>query len=80
LGCLRRWDHIDFGNRLALDGAGNSLITGRTTSIDLAGANNTYHGGPDDVFVAKISPAGTRIWATYLGVRGDPFQKVGRSK
>ncbi len=42
---------------LRMDGAGNVLVTGTTTSTDFAGANNSYHGGTWDVFVAKLNPA-----------------------
>jgi len=40
-----------------VDGAGNTLVTGSTQSADLAGANNSYHGGTNDAFVAKLNPA-----------------------
>ena len=30
---------------IAVDGAGNALVTGYTDSSDFAGANNSYHGG-----------------------------------
>ena len=42
------------GNGIAVDGAGNALVTGTTFSSDFAGANNPYHGGSWDAFVAKI--------------------------
>jgi hypothetical protein len=58
----------DAGGGIALDGAGNALVTGGTQSSDFAGANNPYHGGNNDAFVAKVSSIdGSVIWATYLG-------------
>ena len=56
----------DEGSGIALDSAGNALITGRTTSIDFAGRNNA-EGGNQDAFVAKVSPSGILQWMTYVG-------------
>ena len=55
---------------IAVDGAGNALVTGVTSSTDFAGANNSYHGG-DDAFVAKVTSGGSLNWATYLGGSGN---------
>ena len=46
----------DCGYGIAVDGAGNALVTGYSYSSDFAGANNLYHGG-GDAFVAKVSYA-----------------------
>ena len=56
---------------LRVDAAGNALVTGSTSSSDLAGANNTYHGS-GDAFVAKVTSTGTLAWATYLGGSSSP--------
>ena len=48
----------DYGYALALDGAGNVLVTGRTLSSDFpttAGAYDTGHNGSEDVFVFKLA-------------------------
>ena len=62
----------DWGTGVAVDGAGNALVTGWTTSTDFSGANNSYH-GDYDVFVAKISSSGTLLWATYVGGSGIDY-------
>jgi autotransporter-associated beta strand protein len=56
----------DYGWGIAVDAAGNALVTGGTFSTDFAGANNANHGDLD-AFVAKVSSGGTLAWATYLG-------------
>ena len=48
---------------LALDSSGNAYITGETSG-SLDGGD---HQGSDDVFIAKYSPAGTKLWSTQLG-------------
>ena len=71
------------GWAVAIDGSGNAYIAGNTTASDFpvtAGAYQTSFGGlgplpgtqvylhsVGDAFVAKFSPSGQRIWATYLG-------------
>ena len=61
----------DLGYGIAVDGAGNALVTGYTNSSDFAGANNSFHGGPEDAFVAKVIGGGVLAWATYLGGSSD---------
>ena len=61
----------DGGQGIAVDAAGNAFVTGITASLDFAGANNSYHGGNDDAFVAKITSGGSLAWATYLGGSGS---------
>lgn len=63
----------EFGQGIAVDAAGNALVTGYTTSTDFDAANNASNTGGvnQDVFVAKVSPAGLRHWATYLGEKGN---------
>jgi len=52
---------------LRIDAEGNALVIGWTDSNDFVGANNSYHGGEADGFIAKISGSGDLVWATYLG-------------
>ena len=59
---------------VALDSGGNNIyITGQTSSNNLPVLNPAQpaFGGSFDAFVAKISSAGTKIYATYLGGTGD---------
>ncbi|MCH8044429.1 MAG: SBBP repeat-containing protein [Planctomycetes bacterium] len=59
------------GYGVAVDFAGNVLMTGSTTSSDwVSGGFDTTHGGLRDIFVIKLSPAGKRRWSTYLGGSG----------
>jgi hypothetical protein len=59
-------------NAVALDTAGNAIVTGVTNSTNYpitAGAfQPRYGGGPLDAFVTKLNPAGSAlIYSTYLG-------------
>jgi hypothetical protein len=65
----------DRGIDLAVDTAGNTYITGRTTSRNFPVAGSplqaTFGGGFTDAFVAKLDTAGsTLVYATYLGGSG----------
>ena len=61
----------DLGIGIAVDAAGNALVTGQTDSSDFAGAiPNSYHGG-NDAFVAKVASDGSLAWTTYLGGSGN---------
>ena len=70
-------DGADPGRAIAMDSAGNILVTGLTSSVGWVsgGIDTTYNGG-NDVFVAKLSPAGGHLWSTYLGGDG---QEEGRA-
>ncbi|MCC6909623.1 MAG: SBBP repeat-containing protein [Phycisphaerales bacterium] len=64
----------DFGDGIALDSAGNGLVTGSTLSFDFEGRNNAYHGGVYyDAFIVKVSATGALQWMTYLGGSGDDY-------
>jgi hypothetical protein len=55
---------------LAVDSQGNAYVTGTTTAIDFAtaGAFDGSNNGSSDIFVAKLTPAGTAlVYATYVG-------------
>ena len=66
----------DSGRAIAVDGAGNALVTGSTNSADFAGANNLYHGDhtaahAGNAYAAKVTSGGALAWATYLGGSGN---------
>lgn len=64
---------IDDGRGIAIDGAGNAYVTGRTGSPTFPGVGPgsiqpAFGGGISDVFVTKINAGGTAIvYSTYLG-------------
>jgi hypothetical protein len=62
----------DFGNGIAVDSTGSAYITGLTSGgfPTLNAWQNTFGGGQDDAFVAKLSPSGTLVYSTYLGGTG----------
>lgn len=72
----------DRGNGIGVDGAGNTYVTGTTSSSEVSfpdgdgfggvnGADVSFNGGAADAFVVKVSPAGTGLlYATYLGGSG----------
>ncbi len=73
---------LDSGNAIALDANNDAVIAGDTTSSNLpvtAGAFQSRIAGAQDVFVAKLSPAGSSlIFMTYLGGSGiDHGSSVG---
>jgi uncharacterized repeat protein (TIGR01451 family) len=61
----------DYGYGVAVDGAGNAYITGRTSSTNFPttpGAYRTSYAGNGDVFVTKLNPTGNGLaYSTYLG-------------
>lgn len=66
---------IDRATDLAVDSAGNVYVTGSTNATDFpTGAPwQASLSGARDAFVAKFSPAGELLFATYLGGSGDDF-------
>jgi glucose/arabinose dehydrogenase len=59
---------------LAIDAAGNNLyLSGQTSSVNfpLLGPVQPTAGGSFDAFVARVSTAGAKIYATYLGGSGE---------
>jgi hypothetical protein len=62
----------DFGLGIAVDSAGSAYLIGETDSADLpttAGVYRTtsYNGSLEDLFVSKLSTAGSLAYSTYLG-------------
>jgi Beta-propeller repeat len=60
----------DVGTSIAVDRAGNTYVAGSTSSTNLRlrhPVRSVNRGQPIDAFVAKISPLGRLVYATYLG-------------
>jgi hypothetical protein len=61
---------VDIGYAVALDGADNIYVAGRTTSPDFPAVAPAfpYDGGLGDAFVSKLGPgASTLVFSTFLG-------------
>lgn len=61
---------FDFANDIEIDGAGNPIIIGWTSSsngISTVGAFQQVFGGQDDVLFAKFNTNGQLQWSTYFG-------------
>jgi hypothetical protein len=65
----------DFGRHVTTDTTGNVYLSGYTYSLDRIATSGAYMsvfgGGSFDAFLAKFSPAGNRIWASYFGGSGN---------
>ncbi|MDI1436655.1 beta strand repeat-containing protein [Polyangium sorediatum] len=64
----------DFVYGVALDTSGNGYVTGSTTSTNFhttADAPFKVASGLSDAFLTKWSPAGARVFGTYLGGSGN---------
>ena len=63
----------EFGLDVAVDVQGAAYIVGQTFSTDgsfpqIVGPDLTFNGGPDDAFVSKVSPDGSRLeYSGYIG-------------
>ncbi len=62
----------DHGNGIAVDGSGNSYVTGsfQSTSITFGGTtliNDSIGGGTYDMYVAKYDASGNFVWANSAG-------------
>ncbi len=61
---------------VSLDASGNAYITGSTagdSGIATSGAYQTSNAGAIDVFIAKFSPSGIRLWGTFFGGKNADF-------
>jgi hypothetical protein len=78
----------DLARSISTDSQNNIYVTGETNSsatIASSGAHQTTFGSATDMFVAKFSNDGARLWATYMGgssvdvgtgIITDPFNNV----
>jgi subtilisin-like proprotein convertase family protein len=68
----------EIGVSIAVDAAGNAMVTGYTASSDwVSGGFDTSYNDGGDAFVAKLSPTGDHLWSTYLGgSEGDRGQGI----
>ena len=67
----------DNGNGLAALPDGSSIITGSFRNVARFGTSSVTSAGSEDVFVAKLDPNGTWVWATSGGsASGDPGKSV----
>jgi len=58
----------EYSGALAVDAAGNAYLTGWFSGVNTAfGPTVLGYGGRTDAFVAKLSPAGTWLWAERMG-------------
>ena len=63
----------DFGSAIAVDGQGDSYITGTTLSSNFPTKNafNATYGGLNSAFVAKFDSTGNLVFSTFLGGSGS---------
>src|SRR5438477_1794509 len=61
----------DIGNGIARHSSGAVYITGQFRGTATFGPFTLNSGGNDDIFVAKLSPSGTFLWATNAGGTGS---------
>ena len=57
----------DYGNCIALDGAGNAYLTGQFAGSAAFGTNTLSSNGQDDIFAAKLGSDGNWLWAAGAG-------------
>ena len=65
---------FDSALALAVDSSGSAYVAGFTDSLNFPATNpvQSFNGGGNDVFVAKLSPGGNAlVYCTYLGGSGD---------
>ncbi|MDJ0555164.1 MAG: SBBP repeat-containing protein [Microcoleaceae cyanobacterium MO_207.B10] len=73
--------NFEDGTGITTDNEGNIYVTGSTNSLDFPvtsnAVQNSFSGGDGfsrgDAFVAKYSPDGSLIYATYIGGSGEDF-------
>jgi hypothetical protein len=68
-------DEQQEGHGLAIDAAGNIVVTGIFWgSIDFGGGPITATAGRNDLFVAKLDPSGNHVWSKGFGNASDRGQ------
>jgi hypothetical protein len=67
----------DYGNGIAVDGAGNAYVTGYTLSSDFPVTNGSTLHGSANAFVTKLNPnlsgSASLIYSTFLGGNGGDY-------
>jgi hypothetical protein len=66
-------DFADYGLAIAVDASGNEYVAGATDSDAIPGWNSATDSSSFDIFVTKISSAGTLLNTTEFGGSGDEF-------
>jgi hypothetical protein len=56
-----------YSNDVALDGAGNAYVTGEFSSNATFGTSTLTSAGGSDIFLCKVGPTGTSLWAQRAG-------------
>jgi hypothetical protein len=69
-------DATEYGNAIALDSMGNIVVAGWTGAAIVDDEDFVYD-GRQDVFVAKFSPAGERLWIRQFSGGTDSAEYVG---
>ena len=57
----------EYGNSIAVDAAGNSIITGRFTGSASFLGTNLVSSGQDEIFLMKLNSNGDRLWLRKAG-------------
>ena len=57
----------NFGQSIAVDGKGNSYVTGYYKGATIFGSTTLTDKGAGDIFAAKLNSSGTFVWATSAG-------------
>ncbi len=66
-------DFADYGLAIAVDASGNEYVAGATDSDTIPGWSSPTNSNSFDIFVTKISSAGTLLNTTEFGGSGDDF-------
>ena len=64
-------DKVDWGWDIAVDPAGNAYVTGHFAGTAFFGPHSLWSKGSSDIFVAKLGPDGSWLWAVSAGGLGD---------